>query len=130
LHRWNEYIRTTTLPFNFSALIAGEQYYISQPLPLPYRIIHIYALAEPNPQQLAYVMLLPYTGQLKPVSGQPGGPTIFDSLLTRPQIQLGRVPTDMDVDIEIATQPNLMCYFNPNGATGTSAMCLVKVVLQ
>ena len=121
--------RITTIPFSFTAAANSDNYYVSQPLPLPYRILHLYALGSPAPNMLVYVMLSPYGGQTLPLRGQPGGPTIFDDIITRPPIRLGPLPVDMDLDITVTTNPNLMCYLRNDNPSQQQAMIQVLVSL-
>lgn len=122
-------MRITTIPFSFSLAAGIEGYQVTQPLPLPFRIIHLEASAEPNPSMLLFVQFYKWAGGNPPAAGAPSGITIFDKDILNSRVRLGRVPIDMDLDIKVEDQAVILCYCNNRSAAQQQAQVDLTVAL-
>jgi hypothetical protein len=120
-------MRITTLPYSFSLAAATEGYQASQPFTTPYRVIHFYALGEPSPSMLLYVMPFAWSSSTLPTTGIPPGPSIFDTDILQPRIRLGRIPVDFDMDYLLPSGSRLLIYAY-NGAT-SQQQCEVELTV-
>lgn len=118
-------MRITTIPFSFTLATTAEGYQASTVLPRRFKITHLYALGEPSPSQLLYVQIFKWPSGILPTAGVPSGRTIFDDLIIAPRIRLGRIPVDMNLDIDMVDTGTLLCYAN-NGAA-TTQQCVVEL---
>jgi hypothetical protein len=120
--------RVTTIPFSFSLAAAADNSLATQPLPLPFRITHLYAEGSPTPNQLLYIQLFKWSGGNPPAAGAPSGVTIFDDVILQPRIRIGVIPVDWVLDIEVTDIHQILCYCY-NGAAAQN-QCQVGLEVQ
>jgi hypothetical protein len=121
--------RVTTIPFSFSLAAAADNSLATQPLPLPFRITHLYALASPTPNQLMYIQLFKWAGGNAPATGNPGGVTVFDDMILGQRIRMSVLPIDWVLDIPVTDIHQILCYCYNGAAAQNQCQVGLEVAL-
>ena len=121
--------RVTTIPFSFSLAAAADNSLATQPLPLPFRITHLYAEASSAANLLLYIQLFKWAAGNPPATGAPSGVTVFDDVILQQRIRLGAIPVDWVLDIEVTDIHQILCYCYNGSASTSSCQVGLEVAL-